>query len=691
MISPRRVSLTAASLALCLAGSAGAQTILVNTAADDVDFGGLQRVSDLPGPDGKISLTEAGLASDNTPGVQTIGFNVPQSEWTYQWLYPGRAVLSPFGGFRVFDTAILDGTTQTAFTGDTHPNGGEVMIWSQLYLINNVGGAVRGLANSSISVSGGSGNVIQGNSDCGIEIFDGADGNWVGGTAPGQGNIGNGYVKLVSTSNNVVVGNTLQRVRVLGNGPFQPPTVNNRIGGPTLAERNKITGYGSMTSQGFPGGMAVEIGQATGTVIENNWIGLSADGLSQGHPYCTTGVQLWIDSNYSTLIRGNRIAGIHALSMPPHSSGSYYGTGIVINGNGSGVTIVGNKIGLNANDQPVLGCVVGISTVNDFNGQVQNVVIGGTAPGEGNEIAGQDREGIVVSNGYSGVRISGNSIHDNGTLGIELIDSGFLWGVSPNDPLDADGGANGLQNFPVLQQASGTASTLRAVGTLESSPLSNFAIEVFASPQCDASGFGEGRMFVGSTAVSTDGIGVAAFDVTFNASVPAGWSLTSTARNTFDGSTSEFSACVPISGAAVAIYCVAKTNSQGCVPQIASSGSLALGDAVPFVISAQQVLNGKVGMFLYGKSGRAAVPFQGGTLCIQSPIKRTPQQNSGGTPPPVLNCSGVYTFNFDVWFAGGFDGGLSLGTAVNGQFWSRDGASSFGAGLTDAIEFAVTP
>lgn len=74
---------TSGLLALVLAaGSARAQTIFVDTASDLTDFGGAQQVVDLPGPDGKVSLAEAGLASDNTPGVQTIGFHVPQSEWT---------------------------------------------------------------------------------------------------------------------------------------------------------------------------------------------------------------------------------------------------------------------------------------------------------------------------------------------------------------------------------------------------------------------------------------------------------------------------------------------------------------------------------------------------------------------------------------------------------------------------------
>ncbi len=40
-------------------------------------------VADLPGPDGHISFGEAMIASNNTPGRQTIGFAIPTSEWTH--------------------------------------------------------------------------------------------------------------------------------------------------------------------------------------------------------------------------------------------------------------------------------------------------------------------------------------------------------------------------------------------------------------------------------------------------------------------------------------------------------------------------------------------------------------------------------------------------------------------------------
>ncbi len=514
------------------------QTITVDTASDVVDFGGAQRIADLPGPDGKISLAEAGLASDNTSGVQTIAFHVPQSEWEMQAFYPGRAVLRPFLGLTLFQTVILDGASQTAFTGDTNPNGGEVVILTSIYMNDSVGGEVRGFDSTQIYITGGNTNLVQSNSNSGISISN-SSAALVGGTSPGLGNTG-GFIKITSSSNVVVVGNKPQRVRVLGNGPLQPPTINNRIGGPTDAERNFITGAGTRNSQGIPGGMAVEIFQTKGTIIENNWIGTTPDGFAQGSPYTTIGVSL-DDNNVGTIIRNNRIAGIRAVALPPRGPSYFIGTSIQINGTGRGLRIVGNKIGLNANDEPVLGSITGISTINYFLGQVQNAFIGGAAIGEGNEIAGQDRQGILVSNAYSGVRILGNSIHDNGGLGIDLIDSAFQVGVTPNDLLDPDTGANGLQNYPILQSATRIASGLRILGTMSSSPSSRFRVEFFSSPTRDATGFGEGKVFLAARTVSTDASGNATFGLTLPAAVGVGSFVSSTATLVGVGSTSEFS------------------------------------------------------------------------------------------------------------------------------------------------------
>ncbi len=684
----KHASLVLMSLVLAgMAGSASAQTVFVDTASDVTDFGGAQQVADLPGPDGKTSLAEAGLASDNTPGVQTIGFHVPQSEWTFQWLYPGRAVLQPFLGFRVFDTVILDGTTQTAFTGDTNPSGAEVVIWSGAYLVDNVGSSMRGFDSTQIMVSGGSANVVQGNTLAGIEVYD-SHGTLVGGSNAGEGNTC-GTIKIDRASNCIVVGNTTTRVRVLGWVAGGQTATNNRIGGPSLGERNFITGYGTW-SEGCPGGTTVQIFDSAGTIIENNWIGTTPDGLAQGSLASTVGIGLE-GENHDTVIRSNRIAGILGHGTGPHCVGWLVGTGISVYGKGSGVRIVGNSIGLDAANQPSLGSVTGIATVNYFEGPVANVEIGGSSAADANEIAGHLGAGISVANTFSGVRIARNSIHDNDGLGIDLITNGFATGVTPNDPLDGDLGGNGLQNFPVLQSATLGAGTLRIVGAMNASPSSNFLVEFFASPVSDASGFGEGQDFLGAVAVTTNLGGDAAMDVTLSAAIPAGWFVSATASDLASNSTSEFSACVPVLDQSVTVYCTAKVNSLGCLPQISSSGTVSMGDASPLVLMVQQVLNEKNGLFFYSKTGPDAAPFLGGILCGAAPLTRTLIQGSGGTPPPVSDCSGSYVLSFDAWFQSGLDPALTLGTPVHGQFYSRDPASSFGAGLSNAVSFVVTP
>ncbi len=520
-----------------------AQTIYVDTSSDVVDFGGAQRVADLPGPDGRISLPEAGLASDNTPGVQTIGFHIPQNEWLFQQFFPGRAVLRPFLGFRVFDTAILDATTQTAFTGDTYAGGGEVVIWQETYLIDNVGGQAFGFDHSSFHLSGGSGNVIRANTDTGIEVFDSSS-NLIGGTNPGDGNTG-GFIQIDRASENVVVGNTAQRVRVLGWIGGGQPARNNRIGGPTPAERNFITGLGTLNSEGIPSGFAVQLFDSIGTIIENNQIGTTLDGMQPGHAWTTMGI-FFDGENHDTAIRNNRIAGILARAVPQHGPAFFTGTAIQVYGAGAGVSIVGNKIGLNANDEPVLGSVTGIATTNYYIGPVRDVAIGGLASGDSNEIAGHLLTGISVANTFSGVRISGNSIHDNGGLGIDLVTDGFLTGITPNDAGDADTGGNGLQNFPVLDSAVSNGASTTVDGSLNSAADQTFHLEFFASPACDSSGFGEGQTYLGAATVTTDNAGHASFSATLPVGATAGAAIAATAAQLDVGNTSEFSACVTV-------------------------------------------------------------------------------------------------------------------------------------------------
>ncbi len=266
----------------------------------------------------------------------------------------------------------IDGTTQTAFTGDTNPDGNEVVIATGggLYVpADNC--KITGLDQTNVWIEG-SDCIVSNNSTMGIDFY----GGFGGSGAVVTGNTGGGYVQIDQSSNNVVTGNTFDRVRVLGAMAIGNPSINNRIGGPKLSDRNFILGRGTLNTQGIPSGFAVQVFESIGTVIENNWIGTTPDGLSQGHPYTTIGVYLESE-NYQTVIRNNRIAGILSIAVPPHAPSYFVGTGIQVGGTGSGVSIVGNKIGLNANNEPVLGSVTGISLLNYYLGPVQNVTIGG--------------------------------------------------------------------------------------------------------------------------------------------------------------------------------------------------------------------------------------------------------------------------------------------------------------------------
>lgn len=183
-------------------------------------------------------------------------------------------------------------------------------------------------------------------------------------------------------------------------------------------------------------------------------------------------------------------------------------------------------------------------------GSTAPIQIGDVEPGAGNTIMSNGLStaspGIKLLGTAQGVTIRGNIIHDNGGLGIDLLNIGtnqysFPDGPTPNDPGDPDDGGNGLQNYPVLTQATTGGGIVTVHGSLNSHPNSTFRLEFFSNAVEDPSGHGEGENPVGTVDVTTDAQGDAEFLAILPADVPLGHSASATATGP-DGTTSEFSA-----------------------------------------------------------------------------------------------------------------------------------------------------
>lgn len=149
------------------------------------------------------------------------------------------------------------------------------------------------------------------------------------------------------------------------------------------------------------------------------------------------------------------------------------------------------------------------------------------------------------------------------------------------------------------------------------------------------------------------------------------------------------------SGAAIAYlfadapvaYCTAKVDSQGCTPAIGWSGDPTVTGPDDFVVAATPVPPKKNGLFFFGTSGPAAVPFQGGTLCATPPLQRGSIRQS----TPGAGCTAAIADRLTQAEMAAH--GLDPGERLWGQFWLRDPAHPDGTGtsLSDALEIQIQP
>jgi len=140
------------------------------------------------------------------------------------------------------------------------------------------------------------------------------------------------------------------------------------------------------------------------------------------------------------------------------------------------------------------------------------------------------------------------------------------------------------------------------------------------------------------------------------------------------------------------VYCTAKVNSQGCVPDLVPAGSASFSDPNPFTITASMLVNDKNGVLVYGTNGPAAMPFQGGILCVAPPYAHTTVDSTFGNAGPD-DCSGGLSIDFNAWLQNGQAPGVTPGGQVHAQYFYRDPQhpDGTGYGLTAGVSFPVLP
>jgi hypothetical protein len=181
---------------------------------------------------------------------------------------------------------------------------------------------------------------------------------------------------------------------------------------------------------------------------------------------------------------------------------------------------------------------------------VPNNYIGVNLANQGNVIMNHSAPAIrFTSTGeVVGNRFLGNSMANNQfaiDLGTDLHTN--------NDSGDGDLGPNGLQNYPVLQNAGATADTLSVGVQFSSKAGRNYYLDFYWTPVCHTSGYGEGQLYLGSTTVTTGGtgnfFGQAAI---FVSGLLPGYITATAADEGF--STSEFTNCVALEIETYKIY-----------------------------------------------------------------------------------------------------------------------------------------
>ncbi len=276
---------------------------------------------------------------------------------------------------------------------------------------------------------------------------------------------------------------------------------------------------------------------ASQTVIIGNWFGLMPDSS-----------EVFSNSQAGVKIQGGANNGIGGATEVP--------------GTGRGNIIVGGKIGISvdSNETLIRGNLIGDATdptvtpspfrLTGDGIQISGntAFIGGDDELESNIIGHVGGSGVFVAESTTrGITIRKNSIFATDGLGIDLEAEG----VNESDSLDVDQGPNDLINYPVLDSiitAEGNPSggIVQVFGHFYGAPAQTLTIDVYLNDECNASGYGGGKVWLGSTSAMTDVTGSGQYQVSFVSSGDKEYDrdkrISATVTDA-SGNTSEFSAC----------------------------------------------------------------------------------------------------------------------------------------------------
>jgi len=556
---------TLAVLLLAFAGPCPAAVITVTGTGDTIALDALSTlreaitsVNNQADVNADVTLNRVGGYASAPGGIpDVINFNIPAAGV--------HTIAASAAEPTIIVPLTINGYSQTGASANTQANSDNAVILIQLDGTSagaGVDGLTLGAGSGGSTIEGldvtsftGNGIVVQSNGNSILGNFIGVDPTGTtrmpNGTFPNSGD----GIRIVNASNNQI-GSTSPADRNISSG-------------------NAIDGIHVLGTLVTP---------ATGNMIQGNFVGVAADGLSsvgnRTEPAPAPGAAEG-NNLFGIEISGGNLNTVGGTAAGARNVVGFNGDGIELNNGGQQNIIQGNFSGVGADGAThVANLLHGIAlrSSNGFGAPLGPAQanepgmsfnsIGGTAAGAGNLVEFNGTGGIgvfgnpVSASGQANIgnAILGNSVFENGRnfatassaptplLGIDLT-NGFAFprddGLTANDANGhgAPNDPNNFQNFPVLTSvlSDNTQTTISGTLTQAVSPNTTFRIEFFANDTDPLALPPEGQQFLGFVNATTDGSGIASFSPSLSIPVAPGRIVTATASDP-NSNTSEFSA-----------------------------------------------------------------------------------------------------------------------------------------------------